>query len=114
MSWMTARATLRMTETELTRRHSVRTVTHINMVWCGGLVGWFVFVSVRRGREERGGGEEEKGEMAGGVEWGLVWGGEEEGEGGGRGRSGGGGVSDTTSAHGSPSCHAQTAPKSGD
>ena len=30
MSWMTARATLKMTETELTRRHSVRTVTHIN------------------------------------------------------------------------------------
>ena len=27
---MTARATLKMTETELTRRHSVRTVTHIN------------------------------------------------------------------------------------
>ena len=35
MSWMTAPATLKMTETELTRRHSVRTVTHINMVWCG-------------------------------------------------------------------------------
>ena len=30
MSWMTSRATLKMTETELTRRHSVRTVTHIN------------------------------------------------------------------------------------
>ena len=37
MSWMTAGATLKMTETELTSRHSVRTVTHINMVWwwCG-------------------------------------------------------------------------------
>ena len=30
MSRMTARATLKMTETGLTRRHSVRTVTHIN------------------------------------------------------------------------------------
>ena len=30
MSWMTARATLKMTETELTRKHSVRTVTHFN------------------------------------------------------------------------------------
>ena len=30
MSWTTARATLKMTETELTRRHSVRTVRHIN------------------------------------------------------------------------------------
>ena len=35
MSWTTARATLKMTETELTRRHSVRTVAHMNMVWCG-------------------------------------------------------------------------------
>ena len=33
---MTARATLKMTETELTRRHSVRTVTHINNWWVGG------------------------------------------------------------------------------
>ena len=30
MSWMTVRATRKMTETELRRRHSVRTVTHIN------------------------------------------------------------------------------------
>ena len=45
MSWMTTRATLKMTETELTRRHSVRTVSHINMVglgvgWQGWVVGW--------------------------------------------------------------------------
>ena len=37
MSWMTARATLKMTETELTRRHSVRTVTHINTLARGDL-----------------------------------------------------------------------------
>ena len=37
MSWMTARATLKMTETELTRRHSVRTVTHINTLPRGDL-----------------------------------------------------------------------------
>ena len=37
MSWMTARATLKMTETELTRRHSVRTVTHINTLPGGDL-----------------------------------------------------------------------------
>ena len=35
MSWMTTLATLKMTETELTRRRSVRTVTHINTVECG-------------------------------------------------------------------------------
>ena len=37
MSWMTARPTLKMTETELTRRHSVRTVTHINTLPRGDL-----------------------------------------------------------------------------
>ena len=34
---MTARATLEMTETELTRRHCVRTVTHINTLLRRGL-----------------------------------------------------------------------------
>ena len=37
MSWMAARATLKMTETELTRRHSMRTVTHINALPRGDL-----------------------------------------------------------------------------
>ena len=37
MPWMTARATLKMIETELTRRHIVRTVTHINRGRWGGL-----------------------------------------------------------------------------
>ena len=36
MSWMTTRPTLKMTGTQLTRRHSVRNVTHINRVVWGG------------------------------------------------------------------------------
>ena len=36
MSWMTTRATLKMTETELTRRDSVRTVTHQQGGWVSG------------------------------------------------------------------------------
>ena len=43
MSWMTARPTLKMAETELTRRHSVRTVTRINTLPRGDLnVGRFL------------------------------------------------------------------------
>ena len=57
MSWMIARAKFKMTETELTRRHSVRTVTHINMVWCG-LV-WCVWGGGVEGGREGGAGREE-------------------------------------------------------
>ena len=75
---------LKMTETELTRRHSVRKVTHINVVWCGVVVRGGVCVWGGWGRGRVGGwvsgdkerGEERSGEEGreGGVVWcGVVW-----------------------------------------